>query len=260
MGERLDVLSVTKGHKYDRTAFGAMLDALPGMECTQVEHPAAQVHFSPAEAAKWDAFLMYDMPGYVFKADHTHPDLVDPPDSFRSDFSQLVEAGHGFVFVHHALAAWPTWPEYGRVMGGRFHFVRTDDQADSGYRHAVTQNVSPVGTHPVLAGLENGFSITDELYLNEVYDDAITPLLTTDAELTDETLWSTWNAVLGRRDTNDGWEHPKGSRVVAWVRDHPRSRIIYIQLGDSADAFSNPAYRRLLANALAWVSRREEQQ
>jgi type 1 glutamine amidotransferase len=156
--------------------------------------------------------------------------------------------------VHHALASWPTWPEYGDIMGGRFRFVRDAEHPDSGYRHSVEQRITPVTDHPVLAGLDGGFTITDELYLNEVQGEAITPLLVTDAVLTDRALWSTWNAVLGRRDTNDGWEHPVGSGVVAWVREHPRSRIVYLQPGDSAMAFGNPAYRQLLANALVWVS------
>jgi type 1 glutamine amidotransferase len=252
-------LVVTKGHAYDRNAFSAMLDALPAIDCTQVEQPAAQLHFAGAEPEHWDAYLMYDMPGFAFKADHSRPELFDPPESFRSDFAALVERGHGFVFVHHALAAWPTWPGYAEIMGGRFRFIRDERHHDSGYRPAVEQRITPdrdaIG-HPVLDGLCDGFTITDELYLCEIHDD-ITPLLVTDAELTERTLWSTWNAVVGRRDTNDGWKHPRGSGVVAWIRAHPRSRIVYLQFGDGQTAFENPGYRRLLANALRWVSERE---
>jgi len=254
------VLVVTKGHAYDRNAFSAMLDSLPNLECTQVEQPAAQLHFAGVEPERWDAYLMYDMPGFAFKPDHSMPGVFDPPETFREDFTSLVERGHGFVFVHHALAAWPTWDRYAEIMGGRFRFIRDEQNPDSGYRHAVEQRVTPASdvarAHPILAGLQDGFTITDELYLNEVHDDAITPLLTTDAELTDRTLWSTWNAVVGRRDTNDGWQHPTGTGTVAWVRDHPRSRIVYLQFGDSAAAFANPSYRRLLANSLNWVSDR----
>ncbi|MBX6768319.1 MAG: hypothetical protein IRY90_14420, partial [Actinomadura rubrobrunea] len=98
--------------------------------------------------------------------------------------------------------------------------------------------------------------IQDEVYLAEVCAERVTPLLVTDVELTDRTVWSTWNAVLGRRDTNDGWRHPPSAGVVAWVREHPRSRIVYIQFGDSPAAFANAGFRRLLANALHWVSER----
>lgn len=258
MARPRQVLTVTKGHAYDRNSFSEMLEALlPGVECTQVEQPAAQVHFAGSEPERWDAYLMYDMPGIKFKPDHSPPDRFEPPAAFRDNLLRVVDRGHGLVFVHHALAAWPTWDEYASIMGGRYHFVRDERHQDSGYRHDVEQRVTPVADHPVVEGLEAGFTITDELYLAEIRENLVMPLLVTDAELTDRTLWSTWNAVLGKRDTNDGWEHPAGSGVVAWVRVHPRSRIVYLQFGDSAAAFANPAYRRLLANALDWVSARE---
>jgi type 1 glutamine amidotransferase len=255
--DRPEVLTVTRGHAFDRNAFGEMLGALPSVSCTQVEQPAAQRHFLPDEARRWDAFLMYDMPGYEFQQDRSAPRLLEPPEDFRRNFHNVVDRGHGFVFLHHALAAWPAWPDYGAVMGGRFRFVREDGRPDSGYRHAEAQHISAVHPgHPVLHGLEHGFDIRDELYLAEIDSQSIEPLLVTDAELTDRTVWSTWNAVIGRRDTNDGWSHPAGSGVVAWVRRHPRSRIVYIQFGDGPDAFANPSFRRLLDNALSWVAAR----
>jgi type 1 glutamine amidotransferase len=36
-----------------------------------------------------------------------------------------------------------------------------------------------------------------------------------------------------------------------------RSPIVYIQPGDTAATFALPAYRRLLANAIAWVASAE---
>ena len=251
------VLVAIGGHPYDNDSYSEMLESLEGVACTHVEQPAAQGQFGPEQSGAWDAFLMYDMPGYEFHADHSAPTLVEPPETFRRDFLAAVEGGHGFVFLHHALAAWPTWDEYGEIMGGRFRFVRDQEHPDWGYRHAVTQHISAVATtHPVLAGLENGFEIEDELYLASVADDGIEPLLVTDADLTDRTVWSMWNAVIGRRDTNDGWTHPPGSGVVAWVREHPKSRIVYIQFGDKPAAFANDAFRKLVSNALAWVADR----
>lgn len=255
-GRKRNVLVVTKGHKYDRNAWSAMLESLSGIEITQVEQPAAQAHFSSDKSARWDAYLMYDMPGYEFKADHGHPDLFDPPKQFQRNFTDLVRRGHGFVFLHHALAAWPTWDDYGSIMGGRFRFIRDAEHPDSGYRHAVRQQIRPLIEHPVLDGLGDGFTIEDEIYLAQIHHDDITPLLVTDAELTDQTLWSAWNAVVGRRDSNDGWTHPAGSGIVGWVKHHPRSRIVYLQFGDGPKAFANPAFRRLLSNALTWVSLR----
>ena len=54
--------------------------------------------------------------------------------------SELLEAGQGFVFLHHALAGWPAWPGWAEVLGGRYHYapasLRGRDWPDSGFRYA----------------------------------------------------------------------------------------------------------------------------
>ena len=104
--------------------------------------------------------------------------LSDPPDPFKRGFLELLEHGHGFVFLHHAIAGWPAWSTYAEVLGGRFLYspaqVRGAQKLDSGYRHGVTHTVSVVGSHPVTAGIPESFEITDELYLFEVAPDQVT--------------------------------------------------------------------------------------
>ncbi len=39
-----------------------------------------------------------------------------------------------------------------------------------------------------------------------------------------------------------------------WATAIERSPVVYIQPGDSAATFGNEQYRRLVANALTWVS------
>jgi type 1 glutamine amidotransferase len=246
-------LVATGGHAFHRDAFSRMLDGLDGFGCTQVEQPAAQAFFRPDLASDWDAFLMYDMPGYTFHRDHSAPDLHDPPERFKTDFARCVNEGHGFVFLHHALASWPTWPEYAAVVGGRFRFAADGDKPDSGYRHGVEQHLTTTLDHPVTAGLGDGFDICDETYLAETDPDVL-QLLRTSVPLRDTELWSVGNAVRGQRDSNDGWSHPPSSGVVAWIRPHPVSRIVYLQPGDGPSAFDNAGFRLLLANALQWVS------
>ncbi|MCZ4653861.1 ThuA domain-containing protein [Gordonia amicalis] len=250
----LRVLAVTRGHNFERNAFTAMLDALPGVEVSQVEQPAAQTFFRAENASEWDAFLMYDMPGYTFHRDHSPVDLHEPPSRFREDFEGLVAAGHGFVFLHHALASWPTWPEYSALIGGRFRFVPGDGQPDSGYRHEVDQRIRVLDrSHPITAGVDAEFALRDETYLCAV-DEGVHPLLATDVPLDTTTHYSTYNAVQGRRDTNDGWSHEPGSGVVGWVKPHDTSRIAYLQFGDGPSAYGNENFRRLLTNALTWAA------
>ncbi len=251
------ILVVTKGHPFERDAFFAMLERWPDLATTAVEQPAAQAFFAPAAAASWDAFLLYDMPG----VDLLHgARRVDPPASFRRDFEALVEQGHGFVFLHHAIAGWPGWERYGEVVGARFLYqaaqVGGQDWPDSGYRHDVTHHVRPVAAgHPVLDGIEP-FEITDELYLCPVFEEGATPLLRSDARFTDDAFYSASEAVAGRMRSREGWHHPDGSDWIAWAREPGRSRVVTILCGDGPEAYANDALRRLIGNALRWVADR----
>lgn len=253
-----DILLVTKGHPFEREPFFAMFDALDGVAWTHVEQPAAQALFAVEPAAPFDAFVLYDMPGIVFHADGP-PDFPAPDPTYQRRFFELLEHGHGFVFLHHAIAGWPAWPEYADIVGGRFLYLpgslRGRMRQDSGYRHDVTHEVRVLNRHPVTDGVPERFSLTDELYLYEVFEDDVQPLLASGHEFTAENFFSAAHVVRdGRMFSNEGWSHEPGSNLIGWVRHHAASRIVYLQCGDGPQAYASPEFRRLLGNAIAWVS------
>ncbi len=253
----LQVLLVTKGHPYQRDAFHAVFDAFEDMAVTAVEHPAAERFFEPEAAAPYQAIVCYDMPGVQFAPGG--PRFLEPPASLVEGWRALLAAGKGIVFLHHALAGWPRWDEYAGFLGGRFLYepaeLRGRKCPDSGYRHHVTHRITPVdASHPVVAGIEDGFEITDELYLAEVFEDDVTPLLRSDARFTAEHFYSAALAVRGRLYSNEGWSHPDGSSLVAWARREGRSPLVYFAAGDDPVAYANPGFQRVLENAIRWVA------
>ena len=44
------------------------------------------------------------------------------------------------------------------------------------------------------------------------------------------------------------------SIAIGWAKTAGRSPVVYLQPGDGPDTFAHPGYRRLVANAVAWVS------
>ena len=90
----------------------------------------------------------YDMPGIRFRQGAA-PEFIEPDEDYKRDFLALLEAGHGFVFLHHAIAGWPAWEDYAGVIGGRFLYMpgelRGRPRQDSGYRHQVAHNRSGGG-------------------------------------------------------------------------------------------------------------------
>ncbi len=251
---------MTKGHPYEREPFYSVFDGLPDVNWTLVEQPAAQALFNVTEAQAYDAYVMYDMPGIGFRPDGP-PNFLAPSERYKSSFKALLEAGHGFVFLHHAIAGWPAWPEYAEIIGGRFLYMpaemRGELRQDSGYRHAVTHTVIVVADHPVTQGVPETFEITDELYLYEVFTDDVQPLLTSNHGFVAENFYSAAKVVRdGKMFNNEGWDHPPGSNLIGWSKTYGNSRIVYLQCGDDPVAYANPHFQRLLANAINWVSQR----
>jgi uncharacterized protein len=251
-----NILLVTKGHPFERNAFFNLFDNMD-VNWTHVEQPASRVFLSEEFAAPYDAFVMYDMPGISFGAGG--PTLETPSEAYKTAFTSLLDKGKGMVFLHHAIAGWPTWPEYAEILGGRFLYLADELRGlpcpDSGYRHKVKHNISVTQTHPITSGLPTTFQMTDELYLFEVFTDSIQPLLNSDYAFTRDNFYSATKAVRdGQMFNNDSWAHADGSNHVGWVKSYGNSPIAYIQGGDDPDAYEDPNYQQLLENTIKWAA------
>lgn len=248
------LILLTGGHPFQRAAFLAMLPGA-GWEVVALRHPAAETELPALSIDESDVLLCYDMPGYRFTpgAMETRP----PSAAFQRAIRARAEAGCGMVLMHHALAGWPDWPEWAEIVGGRFLYrastVRGRRCGDSGYLPAATYQAHVAGDHPVTAGLPMSFELTDELYLAEVFEDQVEPLLVTDFDLAAPGFCSAAAAVgLASSET---WDRPQGSRLLAWTQVYRHARVVTLQPGDGPSAYANPCLRRLLAQALDWAGR-----
>ncbi len=113
----------------------------------------------------------------------------------------------------------------------------------------------PAGTHPVLAGLEDGFEITDEIYLKTAnYESRVVPLLRGQYDFVANNFTP---PPLAPRQEQADWDHPPGSNLIVWANAAVNSPVVVSDVGDGPQAFANPGFRRLLHNALRWVSSAE---
>lgn len=254
----IKVLLAVRGHAFDRSAFDAIFQAMEGITATMVDQPAAAQLMNPEGMAPYDALVLYDMPGLDFDATDVRPGYVDPGESFRAGFEALLHQGKGIVALHHSLAGWPAWPGYAEHLGGTFLYrpgmVRGQARPDSGYRHGVDYVAEVVAPdHPVMAGVPATFAMTDELYLGEVFDADVMPLLRAQHDFVRENFFSADAAMKGRMFDNEGWDHPEGSNLIGWTKRALNSPLVYLQPGDDAVTYDNPIYRRLIENAIRWV-------
>jgi hypothetical protein len=149
------------------------------------------------------------------------------------------------------------------VVGARFHYrpghLRGQDLPSSGYR-IDRFSVRPIAEHPITEGIEP-FEIDDELYFIPVLRDRIRPLLEQDADMDGALFQDTWDEVTNGSSTGvtcagrgaDEGLHG-GSRLQGWTTIAGRSPVATLLMGDGPSTFAHPMFRRLLGNALAWVS------
>jgi hypothetical protein len=167
-----------------------------------------------------DVIVLYDMPKAI-----TEPQ--------KTRFLALLDRGTGLVVLHHALVSYQHWPEYERIIGGRY--PEEDGKSgvvtpQVGYQHDLEVPVVVVAKdHPITTGLKD-FVIHDEIYWGYRVGADVTPLLTT--------------------------THPKSGKPLSWTRTERKSRIVYLQLGHDRFAYDNPNYRQLVARSIRWASKR----
>ena len=205
----IDVLVVTGGHPFEAEPFFAVFDAMPDIRWTAASRtggrPRCRRLLRHARAA-------------------VHPQRSSARDDrtqrrpARGDRSSCAPTASGLVFLHHAIASWPAWPEYAELVGGRFHYapgtLGGTAYPDSGYRFDVRHTVEVLQPdHPVCAGLGDSFTLTDELYCFPVLEHTITPLMRTTFDTADASKFSSADlAIRGQRNSNEGWSHPAGQR------------------------------------------------
>ncbi len=219
---KIRVLVITGGHDFEAQPFADLFASIPDITTERATYPAAADLLKPALADKFDVVVFYDM----------WAQGISPQQ--QKNFVALLQRGIGVVALHHTLAAHQNWPEYEKIIGGKYHLQeRTVDGKTlpiSGYEHGQDVKVHIANTeHPITKGLHD-FEIHDETYNHYDTDPQATVLLTT--------------------------EHPKSDHELAWAKTYDRSRVVYIELGHDHFAYENPAYRTIVARSIRWTAGR----
>jgi len=254
-GQR-QLLVLSGGHPYEAEPFAGLLASFTGWTVTHLIHPEAETAIAEGAAQDAAAILFYDMPGYRFEDGKA---ATRPPSfTYRRAIADHFARGGGAVAMHHAIAGWAEWPEWAEMVGGRFLYAPGEANGaahlDSGYRHEVQYDAIVLDPeHPVTAGLPSRFPLCDELYLAPVWG-AAKPLLRADHAFVRDNFYSAAQAVAGQMFSNTGWDHRPETDLIAWEKPVGAGRLVYLQPGDGPAAYADPNFRRLLANALAYVA------
>jgi type 1 glutamine amidotransferase len=213
------VLVVTGGHSYP-TAFYSMLDSLTRVIWTHATNP--EEAFKQPLENRCDVLLLHDLGETT-------------SENTRTRLRAFVEAGKGVVAVHHAVVDYTDWPWwYEQVIGGKYFMKAVDGHEASRYHEGVEYEVTPApgkAGHPILRGV-GPLWVRDEAYRGMWFANNIEVLMQT--------------------------SYAENDPPVVYIGPHPKARVVYVQLGHSAETMREPHYRTLIRNSVFWAARRTE--
>lgn len=143
-------------------------------------------------------------------------------------FGRWIEDGHPILGIHAASNAFPDWPEWPELLGGRWVRGRSHHPP----RTEFTFSATPANLgHPALGGLSQ-VTVVDERYSELELSPAAVPLL------------------QHRLDDAD--------QVMVWTIGDGGRRAVYDGLGHNAESYDSPDRRRLLAAEVGWLLERAQ--
>jgi hypothetical protein len=207
---------VTGGHGFDVPGFHDAIRLACGERLIPYIQHLDDFAASPASDLRgYDAALFYFFP-LTGPQDEGVPGQTGRP---RWAIEQLLDAGIGLFVLHHALLAYPQWTRWDEVggAGNRDRFTYHPAQ------QVQVTVASPV--HEITAGL-SAWSMVDETY--GMQEPVGTPLLEV--------------------------AHPTSMRTIGWARQCGASRVVCLQSGHDASAWTTSGFRHVLSRGLSWVA------
>jgi len=217
--ERIRLLVITGGHDYNKEQFNNMLGSLgENITYSVAELPAAFDMFLPENRSKYDVLVFYHMWQTI------------TPEQARV-FAECIKQGKPLVALHHSICAFDDWPEYFKIIGGKYFHKPTvvdgKEYQPCTYKHDLHFTVKIADKKsPVTKGLSD-FEVFDESYKGYWVEPGVKILLTT----TEET----------------------SQPVIGWSKNYGKARVVTIQSGHDVPTFENQNFRQLLKQAVEWA-------
>ena len=216
-GENLKVLVVTGGHAFEREPFFTLFQGYDDIEYVEAQLKDDSEIFADIREWDYNVIVFFNM-----------TQKISP--KRQENFTKLINDGVGVVALHHCMGSYQQWPEYIKIIGGRYNLKASEEggvkRQASTYEHDADFTVHIEDTkHPITRGLSD-FEVHDETYKKCSFEKDNHLLLTTN--------------------------HPDSDRELGWVRSYGSGKVCFIMVGHGPTVYAQPEYRQLVARAIRW--------
>lgn len=215
------IMLVTGGHAFDTIQFFQLFDSIDEIEYEHFAQPEANQALAEEKWKAFDVLVFYDM-------------WQNISENEKQAYLEMTNQGKPILFLHHALVSYQKWPEFEKILGGKYVKEGSDipEEEQSTYKHDVWVDIDIVTPeHPVTAGFGD-LKLFDEVYGNYRVLSMVQPLLKT--------------------------SHSESTEIIGWENKYRASTIIYLQPGHDHHAYESPEYRKLLSQAINYLAQNSE--
>jgi len=218
-GEKIKVVVVTGGHGFERKPFFTLFQGYDDIEYVEAQLKDHSEIFEDVSGWDYDVMVLFNM-----------TQKISP--KRQENFTKLVKDGTGVVALHHSMGSFQEWPEYIKIIGGRYNLKASEEggvtHEASTYKHDADFTVHIEDTqHPITRGLSD-FEVHDETYKKCGFEKDNRVLLST--------------------------EHPDSDKPLGWVRRYGKGKVCFIMVGHGPSVYANESYRRLVVQAMRWCA------
>ena len=147
----------------------------------------------------------------------------DIPAAARQAISDHLRGGGALLAMHTASICFDTWPQWEEMLGGRWVWGQSGHPPYGPVQTRILDRA-----HDLTQGVAD-FESRDEVYGHLRLADGL-------------------QALAESRPEGGHW------MPTAWCHQWHGARVFYDALGHDMDSFAAPAHRRLLTNALGWLT------
>ncbi len=216
---KLNVVVLTGGHAFNEHDF---LKLFQGYDDITYKHLAQKLGgevFEDITDWPYDVIVLYNL------NQHMTPKQ-------QKNFLTLLDKGVGLVVLHHAIAAYDSWPLFAKISGVKYHLEPWEENGvpkeRSGWKEGVEIKVHVADpNHPITRGLKD-YDVLDETYCRFTVAPGVHALLTTD--------------------------EPTSDKTIAWTKSYGNARVFFIQSGHDHTGYDNPNYRKIVVRAIRWTA------
>ena len=216
-GEKIKALVVTGGHDFEHKPFISLFEGYDDIEYVEAQLKDDSEIFEDITGWDYDVIVFFNM-----------TQKISP--KRQENFTKLLKDGVGVVALHHCMGSYQEWPEYIKIIGGRYNLKASEQggvkREASTYKHDADFIIHIEDTqHPITRGLGD-FEVHDETYKKCSFEKDNRLLLTTN--------------------------HPDSDRELGWVRNYGNGKVCFIMVGHGPTVYAHPTYRQLVARSIRW--------